>query len=240
MADAAQGKVKIGAGTFDPGVQITLHYRTGDFPDAGNVGVPIAAVTIGEDGTAEFDGLEVGGRYWAVTSSPRWQAVAVSGKEDVQRRPRQTADQQADVRDFLKEQSQSQGELTQPPVEGMRSSVTQRPDRGQAAALAATNKETMESALRTDEALRGQNPADVDSIDRTALAAAEGVDAGLGGSSGVHTLDDHLAGVGADQPQPGVPAAPGSGLTAEERSERSKKAAATRRRNAKKRAAAKK
>jgi len=217
------GQVNVGAGTFKPGTSIKLHDRLGD----ARAGKSSKSATLDKDGTASFTGLKAAAQYWLVGDDPDGREITVAATAKAPAEPARPRRDPAAVQDDLKVQALEQGPQVAAPVEGMRSSANvapKSPDQAQ------RNKETMESALRTAEALK---KADLVGAQVDQVAAAQ---------AGLVTVTDAsgAASIVAASKQASESAKPAASTTsgsssdaaARRRSAASKKAAATRRRNA--------
>jgi hypothetical protein len=226
--------VEIGPGTFPAGAVLGLHERVGD----ARSGRASRRSTVSKEGTASFGGLEPGAQFYIVGDDTEGREIVVAATAKVAGQPAPRVARDPDqVRADLRTAAADQGSTNAAPVEGMRSTATAKPARQGAQTQADINRETAESSIRTEKALAKQDVGELDSVDASALAVAKGVDPGLSGASGVETL----ASLDEAPAEPtGAEKRVATGLTAAQRSERSRKAAATRRRNAGKKKSGKK
>jgi hypothetical protein len=221
---AKDGSVNIGPGTFPAGTKVKLLERVGDAEYAKGA----KSASIDKDGTASFSGLEPGRQFWLQGEDEHGRPVTVAATaKGPNEGPRLPARNPEDVRNELRDRALDQGAANAAPVEGMRSSAQQAP---KSPDLAQRNRETMESAKRTAEALAKQDLVGAQ-VDR--LAAAQ---AGL-----VTTVDGSGAAQIVAKPSKAASGSSGSSggssdAAARKRSAASKKAAATRKRNAARRA----
>lgn len=213
----SKGAVNIGPGTFPPGTKVKLVERIGD----GEYDKNAKSASIGNDGTGSFSGLDIGRQYWLVGEDEYGKPLTVAATaKGPHEGPRLPARNPEDVRNELKDTAQQQGAQNAAPVDGMRSSATQAPGPSD---QQKRNRETMESAQRTAEALAKQDLVGAQ-VDRQAAAHA-GLVTAVDGSGAAQIVQK-------PSKSGGSKSSGSSDAAAKKRSAASKKAAATRKRNA--------